>query len=190
MSSDDTDDPDYSQIEKEIAELRARLQRSSSRHSGSPDVTELPAASQSPSTSTDTDDVTLLSGARILFVDDDEDGRELYSLALGQFGAAVTAVGSAAAAMTELEGRHFDVIVSDIAMPEHDGYELMHDVRALTAAEGGDTPAVALTAQAWDGARQKALAAGFVRHCPKPCEPDDLARVIVEVLRRGAPSAR
>jgi CheY-like chemotaxis protein len=74
-----------------------------------------------------------------------------------------------------------DVLVSDIAMPDEDGYCLIRKVRGLAAGEGGDLPAVALTAYARDEDRQRALAAGFQSHLAKPVEPADLAQAIADL---------
>ncbi|MCK6550881.1 ATP-binding protein, partial [Myxococcota bacterium] len=89
-----------------------------------------------------------LSGISVLVVDDEPDARELVGLMLGQFGASVAVASSVAEALEQLARRRPDVIVSDIAMPSHDGYQLMRRVRALSAEHGGATPAIAVTAYA------------------------------------------
>ena len=70
------------------------------------------------------------------------------------------------------------MLISDIGMPEEDGYSLIRKIRALPAEEGGDIPAIALTAYAGDKDRSLALAAGFQRHLSKPVMPDHLAHVV------------
>ncbi|HEV7890606.1 MAG TPA: PAS domain S-box protein [Pyrinomonadaceae bacterium] len=122
-----------------------------------------------------------LVGLRVLLVDDDEDAMEMLAAFLGRSGAEVKTATSAAAALKELGVRAFDVIVSDIAMPVVDGYELMRRVRALDESNGGQTPSVALTAYAGDSDRAQALRSGFQRHLAKPVEPGDLLEVIADL---------
>jgi CheY-like chemotaxis protein len=122
-----------------------------------------------------------LVGLRVLLVDDDEDAMEMLAAFLSHSGAEVSTAVSAAAALKELGVRAFDVIVSDIAMPVVDGYELMRRVRALDEACGGQTPAVALTAYAGDGDRAQALRAGYQRHLSKPVEPRELLQIIADL---------
>jgi PAS domain S-box-containing protein len=126
-----------------------------------------------------------LVGLRVLLVDDDEDAMEMLAAFLGRSGAEVSKATSAASALKELSGREFDVIVSDIAMPVVDGYELMRRVRASGDALGGHTPAVALTAYASDGDRAQALRAGFQRHLAKPVEPRELLEVIADLAGKA-----
>src|SRR5262249_19233741 len=127
----------------------------------------------------------LLQGLTILVVDDETDARELVTAVLEQYGADVLAVSSATEALvlfgkTKLSERP-DVIVSDIAMPGEDGYSLMHKIRALSVAQGGNIPAVALTAFGRSSDRVRALAAGFQMHVPKPVEPAELALVVASL---------
>jgi PAS domain S-box-containing protein len=126
-----------------------------------------------------------LVGLRVLVVDDDEDALEMLAAFLGRKGAEVSKAVSAAAALKELSGREFDVIISDIAMPVVDGYELMRRVRASGDALGGRTPSVALTAYASDGDRAQALRAGFQRHLAKPVEPRELLEVIADLAGKA-----
>jgi PAS domain S-box-containing protein len=126
-----------------------------------------------------------LVGLRVLLVDDDEDALEMLAAFLGRSGAEVSKAASAAAALKELAGHELDVIVSDIAMPVVDGYELMRRVRASGDALGGRTPAVALTAYASDGDRAQALRAGFQRHLAKPVEPRELLEVIADLAGKA-----
>jgi PAS domain S-box-containing protein len=122
-----------------------------------------------------------LVGLRVLLVDDDEDAMEMLAAFLSHGGAEVATAVSAAAALKELGVRAFDVIVSDIAMPVVDGYELMRRVRALGEERGGQTPAVALTAYAGDGDRAQALRSGYQRHIAKPVEPRELLQLIADL---------
>jgi CheY-like chemotaxis protein len=128
-----------------------------------------------------------LAGLRVLVVDDAEDAREALSVLLGQYGARVTAVGSADEALSALERDRPHVLISDIAMPEQDGYTLIRKVRALDAARGGRVPAAALTAYATPEDRLKALNAGYHDHLPKPVDPVVLVETVVGLARMGEP---
>lgn len=116
-----------------------------------------------------------LDGLKVLVVDDDEDSRELLACALGQRGAKVASASGAHEALQELERFRPDVLVSDLAMPGQDGYELMQRVRALPPELGGAIPAVALTAHTRTGTREQAEAAGFQVLESKPVDLDRLA---------------
>jgi signal transduction histidine kinase/ActR/RegA family two-component response regulator len=125
---------------------------------------------------------TRLDDLRILVVDDNADGRTLTSLVLTQAGASVTAVASAGEALQALEARP-DVLVSDIGLPDDDGYALIRQVRKHEAEHGGFLPAVALTGYARAEDRARILAAGFQAHVPKPVEPIELTAVVSAVMR-------
>ncbi|HEX8465169.1 MAG TPA: PAS domain S-box protein [Abditibacterium sp.] len=125
-----------------------------------------------------------LDGLHVLVVDDQEDTRMFLSLVLERCGARVSAAASAAAALDALRTLRPDVLVSDIGMPDEDGYSLIKRVRALPSAEGGQTPAAALTAFARVEDRIKALRSGFQIHLPKPVEPLELASVIANLAGR------
>jgi CheY-like chemotaxis protein/two-component sensor histidine kinase len=126
-----------------------------------------------------------LSGLWMLVVDDEADARELLTVLLKQYGARVTATASVAEALEALRqgesGKLPDVIISDISMPDEDGYMLIRRVRQLPPEEGGRIPAVALTAFERASDRVRALSAGFQFHVPKPVEPDELAMVIANL---------
>jgi signal transduction histidine kinase len=126
-----------------------------------------------------------LAGVRVLVVDDAEDAREALSMLLGQFGARVTAVGSVDEALAVLDRDQPHVLLSDIAMPEEDGYTLIRKVRARDAARGGRVPAAALTAYATPEDRTKALRAGYQDHLPKPVDPAVLVEIVASLARRG-----
>ena len=126
-----------------------------------------------------------LDGMKILVVDDEPDTREMLKAGLGQCGAEVTAVGSAAEALESIEKSAPDLLISDIGMPDEDGYELMRRIRQLPAETGGRVPAIALTAYARVEDRMHALRAGYQMHVPKPVELAELAAVAASLVRRG-----
>ena len=111
---------------------------------------------------------------------------ELVRRVLAAHGAEVHAVASARDALQALGTLRPDVIVSDIGMPEEDGYSLMRKIRAMPPDRGGQTPAVALTAYARREDVQRAFAAGFQLHVSKPIEPDRLATVVANLGGRSA----
>jgi signal transduction histidine kinase/CheY-like chemotaxis protein len=127
-----------------------------------------------------------LAGAKVLLVDDDNDAREFLATALRGAGAEVRAVPGASAAFEVMRAWRPDVIVSDIAMPDVDGYAFIRGVRELDPAEGGRTPAVALTALARPKDRLRALSAGFQTHMPKPVDPNELVLAVAS-LRHASP---
>ncbi|PYR10774.1 MAG: hypothetical protein DMF99_10710 [Acidobacteria bacterium] len=124
-----------------------------------------------------------LDGVRVLVVEDDPDAREMLTGVLQQAGAEVISVASAAEALDTLHHRRADVLISDIGMPDEDGYALIHRVRALDPKSGGTVPAIALTANARAEDRSHALAAGFQIHLAKPIDPGELTRTIAETIR-------
>jgi PAS domain S-box-containing protein len=126
-----------------------------------------------------------LRGVSILVVEDDPDGRDLVTEILRSRGATVRAAASAAGALAALAEFQPMVLVSDIGLPETDGYALIRQVRALAGGAAG-VPAVALTAYARPEDRDKALAAGFQRHLTKPVVPDVLCAVVAELADGAA----
>ncbi|HZG39184.1 MAG TPA: ATP-binding protein [Nodosilinea sp.] len=120
-----------------------------------------------------------LTGVRVLTVDDDPDARELLAVMLTQYGAAVTAAASVAEALAVLETYRPDVLISDIGMPDMDGYTFIKQVRALPAEQGGRVPAIALTAYTRKADQQQALASGFQRHLSKPLEVEPLVKAVL-----------
>ncbi|WP_052672250.1 CHASE domain-containing protein [Aliterella atlantica] len=126
-----------------------------------------------------------LSELQVLVVDDEADARDLISIALSEYGAEVTTAASASEALEKITQSNFDVLVSDIGMPEEDGYTLMQKVRALNPAQKGKIPAIALTAYARAEDRTKALLAGFGLHVPKPVDPAELAVAIANLAGRS-----
>lgn len=124
-----------------------------------------------------------LTGIRVLAVDDEPDARELLTALLTQYGADVLTVASASGVLVTLEAFQPTVLVSDIAMPEMDGYTLIQKVRALPPTQGGQVPAIALTAHAREDDYQRALSSGFQRHITKPLEPERLVQAVVTLTR-------
>ena len=130
-----------------------------------------------------------LTGVRVLLVDDEEDAREVGQVALSRLGAKVSVAGSAAEALELINQSRFDLLVSDIGMPDMDGRSLIRAVRRLPNGSAHELPAVALTAFAMVSDRQEGLAAGFQGYVAKPIEMARLTRTIREVLdgqARGA----
>ncbi|MBD2387806.1 response regulator [Cylindrospermum sp. FACHB-282] len=123
-----------------------------------------------------------LKGIHVLVVDDETDTRDFVAFLLEQAGARVIASASALEAFTVLTQSQPDVLLSDIGMPEMDGYMLMRQIRALPPEQGGQIPAIALTAYAGDFNHQQALQAGFQQHIAKPIEPEGLIRAISTLL--------
>jgi PAS domain S-box-containing protein len=126
----------------------------------------------------------VLTGLRVLVADDEADTRALLRVMLEQCGAEVMTAASAAEALRLFEQSRPDVLVSDIGMPEEDGYALIAGVRALEAESGGRVPAIALTAYARAEDRVRVLRAGFQVHVPKPIEPDELLAVVASLVGR------
>ncbi|PYM21772.1 MAG: hypothetical protein DMD78_16780 [Candidatus Rokuibacteriota bacterium] len=122
-----------------------------------------------------------LDGLRVLVVDDETDAREVVGLVLRERGAEVQLAGSVLEALDLLRGRSFDVLVSDLAMPGSDGYDLIRAVRSGGASRASTIPAVALTAYTGQEVRERAIAAGFVAHATKPLDPDDLVDLIAKL---------
>jgi len=124
-----------------------------------------------------------LEGIKIIAVDDDPDARHLLSAILEQCGAEVKTCESTAQALTLFENYDPDILVSDIGMPEADGYELIKKIREKEKVTGKRLPAVALTAFARTEDRLKALSAGYNMHVPKPVEPAELIVVIANFTK-------
>jgi CheY-like chemotaxis protein len=131
-------------------------------------------------------DRTMLEGVRLLVVEDDADSREMLITAFEQCGAQVSVAASASEAVEVLQRATPDAVVCDIGLPGEDGYAFIRKVRAVEAQGGSRIPALALTAYAGPEDRQKALAAGFDTHVPKPAAPAELvAKVALLVGPRG-----
>ena len=127
-------------------------------------------------------------GIHVLLVEDNDDSREMLAVLFAQFGLQITAVASAPEAMEALENERFDILISDIGMPDEDGYELIRNVRALPAEKGGRIPAIALTGYASLQDRDLALSAGYQEHLSKPVDIDDLINLVKKLLdKEGYP---
>lgn len=125
--------------------------------------------------------VPSLSGVRILIVDDEADNLELIGFILENAGAVIVAANSAQRALEVLPQFTPDILVSDIGMPEMDGYALLQQVQTLLSASGKMIPAIALTAYADEATQQQALAIGFQKHLSKPVDPIQLVSAIAEL---------
>ncbi len=128
-----------------------------------------------------------LENVHVLVVDDEEDARELVAVLLSSCKVRVSTAGSVDEAMRVVSDARPDIIVSDIGMPDEDGYALIRRLRGLPPGKGGTTPAIALTAYARAEERTRALISGFSMHLPKPVEPNELLEVLsnlTTVIRR------
>ncbi|NHC38317.1 response regulator [Scytonema millei] len=154
-----------------------------------------PATATSPATTTpnpldvtennEFDSNSLLNGVNVLVVEDNNDSRDLIQFALEQAGATVTTVSSAADAIAYLERDRPDVLISDIAMPETDGYQFIQQLRASEQQEDRHIPAIALTAHAKPEDRSRSLAAGFQQHITKPVESTALIAAVAELIKQS-----
>ncbi|MDZ8187972.1 MAG: PAS domain S-box protein [Nostoc sp. ChiSLP02] len=123
-----------------------------------------------------------LNNVKILVVDDDADTREFIAFLLEQYGANVTVVASADEALAALSQSLPDLLLSDIGMPEVDGCMFMRKLRTLSPEQGGQIPAIALTAYAGEMNAKQVLAAGFHKHIAKPVEPAQLIEAIANLI--------
>jgi CheY-like chemotaxis protein len=121
---------------------------------------------------------TTLNNIRVLVVDDEPDARGLLVELIERAGAKAMAVGSAVEALEAIGNFKPDVLMSDIGMPDEDGFSLIRQVRALEPDRGGATPALALTAYARDEDRIRALSAGFQEHLAKPVNAEELVLIL------------
>jgi CheY-like chemotaxis protein len=128
----------------------------------------------------------VLERLRVLVVDDEPSARELLTNLLGRFGADVQVAGSVREALDSVEASTPDVLLSDIAMAETDGYTLIRRVRALERTGGRRIAAIAVTALASAEDRERALAEGFDAHLTKPIEPAELVAMVASSARGSA----
>jgi putative addiction module CopG family antidote len=126
----------------------------------------------------------LLNGLQVLVVDDEVDGRDLVSFILQQHGALVSEAASVAQAWSALEQRIPHILISDLGMPEEDGYSLIRQIRALPIEKGGRMPAIALSAYAKEEDRRRALLTGFQMYLSKPFDPDELVVMVASLSGR------
>ena len=124
-----------------------------------------------------------LRGVKVVVVDDLADARDLVRAVLERCGASVTVAASAREALGEIQAHQPDVVIADLEMPEESGYDFLRLLRSLPPGQGGNTPAVALTAHASAHERVKVLRAGFQMHVPKPVQPAELAAVVASLVR-------
>jgi CheY-like chemotaxis protein len=128
-----------------------------------------------------------LSGVNVLVVDDDRDARELIKRILSDCGASVRIAASARDAFALFKERAPNLLISDLGMPEVDGFELLDWVRHLEREQGSQVPAIALTAFARSEDRLSALEAGFSAHISKPVEPSELIATVASVVGPSSP---
>jgi CheY-like chemotaxis protein len=120
----------------------------------------------------------------VLVVEDDGDAGELIGAILKRCGAEVTTTASAGEGFQAFTEKPPDVVVSDIEMPDEDGYSLIRRIRALDMKSGGNVPAAAITAYASPSDRMKVLGAGFNIHMSRPVQPAQLASVVARLAAR------
>jgi signal transduction histidine kinase/CheY-like chemotaxis protein len=125
-----------------------------------------------------------LEDIRVLVVDDDADTREFLAFFLEQQGAIVTTASSAHEALAAITQSPPDLLLSDLGMPDVDGYALIRKMRSLSADQGGQIPAIALTAYAAETTQQQVFAAGFQMHIAKPADPTKLVTAIAGLVKR------
>ncbi|HLM00367.1 MAG TPA: PAS domain S-box protein [Pyrinomonadaceae bacterium] len=125
-----------------------------------------------------------LSGLRVLLVDDEADSLELLKFVVESCEAQVSTASSAAGALELIRREKFDVLISDIGMPDEDGYSLIRSIRALSNEQGGNIPAIALTAYARAEDRVRALLSGFQMHIAKPVEALELIAAVANLAGR------
>lgn len=125
----------------------------------------------------------VLSGVMVLVVDDEPDAREAVRYVLEDVGAEVIAVSSVRQALAAIREQRPDILVSDLAMPGVDGFELLRSLRALPPGRGGRIPVIALTALGAPKDREMALQAGFARYLVKPVESRDLVAAVVDLAK-------
>ena len=126
-----------------------------------------------------------LDGVHVLLVEDDDDSRKLLGTILKRYGARVTSTKSAAEALNVFSDDVPDILISDIGMPDQDGYEFIQKLRALPPEKGGQTPAIALTGYASRKDKERAFAAGYQQHIAKPIEQTDMIAAIARLVGRG-----
>jgi PAS domain S-box-containing protein len=139
-----------------------------------------PVATEAPLTDTE----HALVGIHALVVDDEADTRDFHAFVLQQNGATVTVANSALTALQQFDRAIPDILISDVGMPEMDGYQLIQTIRSRAPNQGGAIPAIALTAYAGEIDQRKAIASGFQHHLAKPIDVDALIQMIVQSVKR------
>lgn len=173
-----TEQPAAAAIASEQQPVATASAPSPTASDGAPEPAQ--AASTTPAAS------SRLDGLSVLVVDDEPDTLEVVGAALRHAGAVVESASSAGEALEKFRVRTPDVLISDLAMPGENGYQLIAKVRALGIDRGGKVPAVALSAYTGPEDRRQALTAGFQLYVAKPVEPFEL----VKVVRRLSPEVR
>lgn len=150
---------------------------------------QLPLLKTQPATSLDPEQHApsshtsrLLNNLRVLVVDDEPDTLELITFLLRQEGAIVHTAACVREALVAFEEFQPELLISDIGMPEADGYALLHQLHKQIPATSKKIPAIALTAFARDEDRHRAISAGFQRHLAKPINPADLISIMAELV--------
>lgn len=181
-------------IVRQIVELHGGTVRAESvgEDQGATFIVQLPLMPQTANSISTSNPVpaatdVLLDSAHILLVDDDADTREFEAFVLKQRGAVVTAVASGVEVLQVLDRLIPDVLISDVGMPDMDGYQLIEKIRSRSADQGGNTPAIALTAYAAEADQQKALQTGFQQHLAKPIDPETLVQAVIHLLPDQSP---
>jgi PAS domain S-box-containing protein len=126
-----------------------------------------------------------LAGVKVVIVEDDADSRDFLTFILEQEGAEAIAVSSACAGLQVLMQTKPDILVSDISMPDMDGYMLITQVRSWSREAGGEIPAIAVTANARDDDKHKAIETGYQMHLSKPLNPEQLIAAVIQLVRPG-----
>lgn len=144
----------------------------------------LQTATGTPSTGSTRNPPADLRHLHVLVVDDDADMRELIYAVLSQQGVQVMTAASALEGLMQFDSQPPDILISDIGMPEMDGYMLMHQIRKRSPQRGGQVPAIALTAYVGEYDEQQAHQAGFQQHLAKPIEPEALIRAIALLVHQ------
>jgi CheY-like chemotaxis protein len=153
-----------------------------------PPIPPLAVTTATPMTGLELTDTVSLAGIHILTVEDDPDAADLVRRLLESRGARVSVAATAARALEHFAREVPDILISDISLPEIDGYDLMEKVRTRSPAEGGAVPAIALTAYARSEDRTRALLAGYQAHLAKPIAADELLAAVssfAELARAG-----
>jgi CheY-like chemotaxis protein len=179
---------------RQIAELHGGSVHAESGGAGrgSTIFLRLPMASEraeaEPREKKDAGPVTL-KGIAVLVVDDNDDGREMLAAVLRGYGAKVRSVSTAREALTLVANSTYDVLISDVGMPETDGYELIRRIRMSAEKTTNQMPAIAITAYANPEDRIRAVVAGFQAHLPKPVDAATVAVTIVGLVSAKPPAA-
>jgi signal transduction histidine kinase/CheY-like chemotaxis protein len=144
-----------------------------------------PSAGATPTTPASDGELVNLKGVRILVVDDEADTRAIVSRLLQECFADVITADCADAALIAMRSQRPHILISDISMPQQDGYDLIRKIRDLPADQGGKTPAVALTAHTRGEDQARAKSAGYQVHMPKPIEPRQLIAAVATLAGKG-----